>query len=97
MNIIPKLLWLPFLSVHLVGTALETYDPVAVLAELLRYRADPIAADRDGHSPLHHAASGNSHLAEEMALRLMQIPRTKEVRDLWSYKSWAAITFQLQF
>ncbi|XP_072182009.1 uncharacterized protein [Diadema setosum] len=65
-----------------IGSALESYDPVAVVEELLRYRADPVATDKDGHSPLHLAASAaNSTLADEMALRLLQIPLTADARD----------------
>ncbi|XP_041466973.1 uncharacterized protein LOC121417356 isoform X2 [Lytechinus variegatus] len=57
-----------------IGSALESYDPLAVIEELLRHRADPIATDRESHTALHYVSSGSSQLTDELAIRLMAIP-----------------------
>nr|XP_054757768.1 uncharacterized protein LOC129263877 isoform X1 [Lytechinus pictus]XP_054757769.1 uncharacterized protein LOC129263877 isoform X2 [Lytechinus pictus] len=57
-----------------IGSALESYDPLAVIEELLRHRADPIATDRESHTALHYVSSGSSQLTDEIAIRLMAIP-----------------------
>ncbi|XP_030849172.1 uncharacterized protein LOC583722 isoform X2 [Strongylocentrotus purpuratus] len=64
-----------------IGSALESYKPLAVIEELLRRRADPIATDRESHTALHYVSSGNSQLSDELAIRLMQIPLLANSRD----------------